>query len=374
MQKYQFKKLLNFNIKCYNIVVIKMKLDLNNAMLTRAYKNYIPQNKVLKPSCEEKYLNYEITSDYKDVIRKIFIKEYEKKHKKVLNIWNDDDHKIINEGIKFLLPLSSTYVSTLSFSINGLVHDDTNNFFSSYNVCILEPLKYHLNDNFLNFNVNDTTIKGSITLSDEAMILINKEYYNTLTKEEKENLRQIYKIYIFEGPLKEAVNKVLQENNYPSLNLINQKKSKYIEDSEVKESALEFINSFAKENHLSKLRLFDIYTSPFLENEADITAASKVKDEAQLIYEIKIYYRNKFYEYLLDLVTLYGLDLNDTEKYYLMSKYANSKKVLEKIVTYLVEKLGFDKYQEIIEKYNKHIIENYESNEKIINSAICRDK
>ena len=57
-----------------------------------------------------------------------------------------------------------------------------------------------------------------------------------------------------------------------------------------------------------------------------------------------------------------------------MSKYANSKKVLEKIVTYLVEKLGFDKYQEIIEKYNKHIIENYESNEKIINSAICKDK
>ena len=84
-----------------------------------------------------------------------------------------------------------------------------------------------------------------------------------LSKEEKEKLISIYKIHLFEGSLKDGVENALHNNNYPYLSLINRKESQYIEDSEIKESALKFINEFAEHNHLSKLRLFDIYTSPF---------------------------------------------------------------------------------------------------------------
>lgn len=345
-----------------------MKLDLSNAILVRAYQNYIPYSKTIKPSCEEKYLNYEQVSDYKKIIRREFIKEYERQTGKILSVWDEEENKIINEGIRKLLPLSSTYVSTLSFSINGLVHDDMNNFFSQYDICVLEPLKYHINDDFVNFNVNDTTIKGSIELSDEAILVIRKELFESLTKEEKEKLISIYKIHLFEGSLKDGVENALHNNNYPYLNLINRKESQYIEDSEIKESALKFINDFAEHNHLSKLRLFDIYTSPFLETTEDKIAQSKVSDEIKLINDIKMYYRNSFYEFLVERSEENGLEITEMDKYYLMSEYANSEEILEKIVTYLIQKIGFNNYGQLISEYNRQLIENYRTNSEIVNS------
>lgn len=343
-----------------------MELNLENTVLVRAYKNYIPYSKIIRPSCEEKYLNYDSTSDYRSIIQKEFIKEYQKQTGKTLNIWEEENYKIIDESIKNLLPLSSTYVSTLSFSINGLVHDDMNNFFSEYNVCIIEPLKYHTSDDFINFNVNDTTIKGSIELSSEAILVIKKEYYESLKEEEKAQLNSIYKINLFEGSLKEAVDTTLKDNNYPSLNLINKRELKYIEDSEEKQSALQFINKFAEDNKLSKLRLFDIYTSPFMELEEDKEAQSKLVDEIENINKIKIYYRNNFYDYLIKIAKDNGMELDEMSEYYLKSEYSNSIDVLEEIVKYILEKVGFNKYSKLINEYNKQLIENYKTNSEII--------
>lgn len=341
-------------------------MNIDNAVLVRAYKNYIPMNKRLNPSCDEMYLKYQSTSDYKSEIKEYVLKEYEKNTGKHLDTWNDNDYQKLEELVLPFLPLSSVYVSTLSFSINGLVHDDMNNFFSEYNVCVIEPLKYHTNDNFVNFTVNDTTIKGSIDLSDHAILLIHKDTYDKLSDTQKKLLNSNYNLEIFNSSLTDTVSNTLKKYGYPSLNLVNSVAKNYIAESENKESAINFINDFAEKNGLSTLRLFDIYTSPFLTEDKDLEAQKKVNDERKLISEIILYYRNKFYDYLLSIAKENGYKMDESKEYYLMSEFRNSQEVLSELVEYLVSTLGLEKLKNIIAIYNQDLIKNYKTNSQII--------
>ena len=66
-------------------------MNIDNAVLVRAYKGFIPMDKELVPSCDSFYLNYEKASDYKATIKKYIMKEYENQTGKTLNPWNEED-------------------------------------------------------------------------------------------------------------------------------------------------------------------------------------------------------------------------------------------------------------------------------------------
>lgn len=70
------------------------------------------------------------------------------------------------------------YRSTVHFTLNGLVSSHMYGNFSNQNFIILEPLSEQLNKaDFGNFCGQDTFIKGSMTLSEKAIIIIKDEVY-----------------------------------------------------------------------------------------------------------------------------------------------------------------------------------------------------
>lgn len=342
-------------------------MNKDNTVLVRAYNHFIPFSKELKPSCDEMYLKLDHFSDHQRVIQKLYIKYYEQTTGETINVWNEEEYAKLKEDITPLLPLTSDYVSTLSFSLNGLVCDDINNFFSKYDVCIIDPLKYHQDDNFISFCVNDTTIKGSVKLSDDAILVIKDETYNLLNDSQKDILNSQYHLEVFNGSLKKGVEEALKKYEYPALDIINSRENKYIADGPEKESAVNFINEYAISNKLSKLRLYDIYTAPKMYEEADIIAQEKISDEIDNSADIKDYYRHNFYEYLVNVASEYGYTIDEVEQYYLYSDFSNSYDVLEELVKYLIERLGFKGYSELIAKYNNDLVNNYKSNAEILN-------
>ena len=92
---------------------------------------------------------------------------------------------LLEQALSEYLPLTSSYTSTLSFSLNGLVPDDMNNKFSDMLVAVIDPIKYHQNEDYVNIDAIDTTIKGSIKTSEEAILVIEQNYFLGLTEEEK---------------------------------------------------------------------------------------------------------------------------------------------------------------------------------------------
>lgn len=342
-------------------------MKLEDIVLVRATKSHLPLNGELRPSCYDRYLKKGDISDYNDLISQK-IKEYQKeKYGKVYKLWEEKDRKEFSEIKKLYSPYTSVYTSTLSFSLNGLVPDDMNNFFSDYKVAVLDPLKPHLDDtDFVNFHVIDTTTKGIMKVSDSAILVIDKTLYESLNSEIKNNLNRYYKIETFEGDLKSAVSHTLRKYGYPALPLIQRVEENYIEDCPEKQSMIKMQEDVAKYLDISTLRLFYLYTSNSLD-EFDQKSQNKIIDEKKNIETVKKYYRDLFYNFLEEKAKMYGLDLEDGERFYLYSKFSNSKTVLSKLVDYVIESCGgLEMFKGVIEEFNNYVLNNYLTNDEIV--------
>ena len=84
------------------------------------------------------------------------------------------------EFLKKLETYALHYRSTIHFTENGLVSSHMYGNFDNKPFIILEPLKNQLESNVRNFAGQDTFIKGNVTLSQDAIIIIRVEYYETL--------------------------------------------------------------------------------------------------------------------------------------------------------------------------------------------------
>lgn len=341
-------------------------MNIENVVLVRAM-GHLPLDGVLLPSCEGKYLIPNEKDAYYYFIRKEIQKLLEKELGRSLNVWEDDDKALLENALKNYLPLTSTYTSTLSFSLNGLVPDDMNNKFSDMKIAVLDPIKYHQNEDYVNIDAIDTTIKGNITCSEESILVIEKDYFLSLSEDIKTNLMSHYKVEIFTGSLKDAVSNILQKYNYPSIPLIQKKESNDILDCEEKESMIDFENSFAQTSNASRLKLQQLYMYPISTmTGVDAIAAEKVQSDFNKNLIVEKYYKDKFYEYLISIAESYGLVLNDEEKFYLFSEFSNGEEVLKKIMAFLIQTRGIDNLGLIIQEYNHYIIENYISNDEIV--------
>jgi len=341
-------------------------MNIDNVVLVRAMNN-LPINGILEPSCSSKYLHIQNKGNYYYLIQREIKRYLESKLQRTLD-FSEEDNKLLKDILKDYLPLTSSYTGTLSFSLNGLVPDDINNKFSDMKVAVIDPIKYHLKDDFVNIDVIDTTIKGRIEVSKEAILLIHRDYFLSLTIEEQEKLAKIYKVELFDDTLKEAILSTLNKYNYPSLSLIQDKTSKDIVDCEHKDSMIAFQSYFAKEKGVSRLKLQQLYTTPLelLSEGVDVVAAEKVQSDFSKNLIVQKYYQDSFYNFLLQKAEQYHMELDEMEKFYLFSEFSKSEEVLEDLVKSLLNKAGMENYKLFIEEYNKMIQDNYFTNDEIV--------
>ena len=341
-------------------------MNIDNVVLVRAM-NHLPLDGVLTPSCEGKYLIPNEKDEYYYLIRREVQKLLEQKLGRSLNVWEDEDKDLLENALRDYLPLTSAYTSTLSFSLNGLVPDDMNNKFSDMKIAVLEPIRYHQNEDYVNIDAIDTTINGSIKVSGDTILIIEKDYYLSLTEEEKINLMSHYKIELFIGSLKDAVTNTLRKYNYPALPLIQKKESRDIIDCEEKESMIVFQDKFAEEHNASRLKLQQLYTYPIYTMDGfDVEAAEKVQSDFNKNLIVEKYYQEKFYEFLMAKAESYGFSLTDEEKFYLFSDFSNKEEVLQTLVETLLKTIGHEAFKKVIQEYNEFIKANYLTNDEII--------
>ena len=231
-------------------------MNIDNVVLVRAMNN-VPLNGELVPSCEGQRLVNDHKSDFHYFLRKCVKNNLEQQLGRELVLYVDSpDEQLMTDAISDYNVLTGDYyTTTLSFALNGLVPDDINNKFTTMKMAVLEPIKNQTDADFITIETIDTTIKGRIKVSSEAILKIEREFFSQLSPEEQENLIENFNVELFDGELKDAINDTLIENGYPVLPLIQKRELNNIEECPEKESMLEFENKFSTAVGASRLRL-----------------------------------------------------------------------------------------------------------------------
>ena len=319
--------------------------------------NIVPKSQTILPISEEPYLtkNYNGANKFINSLSDMLlqsgvipmltdfseegIKQYAEKQEQILEEYS---------------PYTSDYNSTLLFSINGIVPDDINNTFSNKTCAIIEPLMNQINKgNCVSLIPTDTAFKGKMTLSPDAIVLIKKDRYDSLSPEEKERLKSLnLTVEMFEGETKKAIEAKLEENGYTveDLSLSAEK------DHNISRETRKAIDDIAEKKDIAKARYFNILDR----KTSDVDKLDTVKDEASSILKVKEYYQDIFYTYLLNNLPI---DEFEGEKGEILSAEELKKdlmiykdaKVYTDILCSGIKKVGLDKYKDIVTIYNKRL-------------------
>lgn len=125
-----------------------------------------------------------------------------------------EEKQIINEKLKLVLKVER---NTIHFCLNGLVGSHAYGDFSDRPFIIIEPLKYHIDDqNLVTLMPADTFFTDRVVLSDEAVLIIKEEIYDVIKNDpEYQSDLERFKIYVYKGNNeKKAVSDVLNELGY----------------------------------------------------------------------------------------------------------------------------------------------------------------
>ena len=351
-------------------------MNINNVVLVRAMNN-LPLNGELIPSCEGKRLVNDNKSDFYYYMRECVKNHLQQKLGRDLMIFFESpDYNLIENMMHDYIILTGDYYTTsLSFSLNGLVPDDINNKFSNMKMAVLEPIKNQMNANFITIETIDTAIKGRIKTSKDAILLIEHEFFSKLSKIDQTNLFENFNIKFFDDNLKDSVDKTLKENGYPSLPLIQKRELHNIEECAEKESMIDFEDKFSLAVGASRLRLQQLTFHWNGGTNLDETAHDKLIEEHTNTLKIQEYYRNKFYEYMLEKAQKLGIEITGEEKYFLFTEYQESIDVMRSLVDKLINSYGgLENFKQFVCDYNEYIYDNYLTNQQIINFMVMKQK
>ena len=332
-------------------------MNIDNVVLVRV-SNQLPINGELIPSCEGKVLKPDEKLEFTHYIGRIIRREIDKIEKPLTIEEKELLHKQIME--KYRVYTAKNYTSTLSFSLNGMVPDDLNNNFTNKCVAVIDPIKHHVDADFVNVDAIDTTIVGRLKLSEEAILVINEQLFNSLDIATKENLIANYKIELFNSNLREAVDATLKKYNYPSIPLIQSKNENNIGDCAEKMSLVEFENSFAQTVGASRLLLQDLYTNPIYYNDIDRNAHEKVANYNELSNTVLEYHKNQLYNFMIMKAESLNIEISEDEKVYLFYNCSATEEIMEDLINKLINAYGgINNFQVFIAEYNKYAAENY---------------
>ena len=262
----------------------------------------------------------------------------------------DDEHymeeknKEIESITSKYIPYTSNYNSMVLFSLNGIVPDDKeagfgNNTFSNKKCAIIDSLSSHIDD-VISLNPTDTGIKGTVELSNDAVILIEQNTYESLSSDDKNKLKQ-FNVRIFEGNLKESVESYLKgSQRYTCEKLtLSSNKGGYV-DSPTSEKLKATIKQIATEKQISTA-----YHLNIILHNVDINEKLKsVEHEHENIIKTREYYQNEFYKFLFSEMPI-GEELQ-----YCLLNY-NSDVYIDELCD-VIQNFGLENYKKICDKFN----------------------
>ena len=323
-----------------------IKLDIKNIALVRA-TNIIPFDGIVYPISEAPYLKHQRGTAFaygiNDLLRKnskINEEGYWTKSEEERKEMDRQNHEILEQ----YLPYNSDYNSMVLWSLNGLVPDDMNNTFSSKSCAIIESLEEQIHNSEIVSPVpTDTAIKGNVKLSNQAIILINQERYDSLSEKEKKQLESLEQtVQVFDGELQQAVNDSLENSEKYTAEKLSLTRSDqgYIE-SNTKDELIQTIHTIAEDNNIAQVLHWNVLTG---QND-ELDKLKSVKDEFKNGVRVSECYQKTFFTYLFS-----KLDI-DKEVCGNIMRYMESPVYIQELMDE-IEKNGIDQYKEVVTKYN----------------------
>ena len=324
-------------------------MNIDNVALVRA-TNILPYDGILKSISNSPYLCKKNSTEFSfmisDLLKKLGLIPKPDYSRMDEENYLDEYGKEVARIIKEYLPYSSDYNSMILFSLNGLCPDDNehgfaNNTFSNKKCAIIEPLSNHIDD-VISLVPTDTAIKGDVVLSSDSVVLIDKNYYDSLTDENKKRLEGL-NITFFEGNLEIAVNNFLKNSNkyVPEKLSLTRNNNGYI-PSDTSEEQIKNINQIANDYNKPQVLFFNILSK---QND-DLDRLTMVDSEIENSKLVEEYYLKRFLEVLVSKI---GLDESFKNSNIIYDK-DKMKQLSDAINSY-----GIDSYKQLVDSYNKEL-------------------
>lgn len=322
-------------------------MNIENIAIVRA-TDIIPINGKIVPISEAKYIQKSKDTPLAEGIKSLLKREglitpIDYSRLEDAQYMEEKNKEIASITSKYI-PYTSSYNSMVLFSLNGIVPDDKdagfgNNTFSNKKCAIIDSLSSHIDD-VISLNPTDTAIKGNVTLSNDGIILIEKNTYETLSNIDKNNLSR-FNVKLFVGNLKDAVELYLKTSQRYSCEQLALSSSKggYI-DSPTSEELKVTIKRIAEEKQISTAYHLNI----LLHNTDNNDKLKSVENEHENILKIRQYYQNEFYKFLFSEMQV------EEELQYCLLNY-NSDIYIEELCD-IIQKFGLENYKRLCDKFN----------------------
>ena len=321
-------------------------MNIRNIALVRA-TNTIPFDGMVHPISEVPYLKKEKGTTFayamNDLLRKlskINEDDYWTKTEEEQEEINRKNRKILEE----YLPYNSDYNSMVLWALNGLVPDDMNNTFSNKTCAIIESLEEQINKaQIISLVPTDTAIKGNVQLSSQAIILIGKERYASLSLQEKAKLANLtLTVKVFSGELKDAIDTVLKNSGrYTSEQLSLTRSTKGYLESDTSEELIQTIQDIAQSHNIAQVLHWNVLTG----QSDELEKLESVKDEHKNNNTVLECYQKTFFQYLFSKMPIDPRVKSEVWSYIESPVYA--KALCEEI-----ERIGLDEYKRVVKQYN----------------------
>lgn len=290
--------------------------NINNCILIRK-TDILPTNGIIETPLHGYAYSFGKSSYLGDIINSKLRKEYN----------NPEDFTLASKEYHVYF---ETKRRTIHFTINGLVENTMYGNFD-YPYTILEPLKYHINDNSLkSLRVEDTYFDDDIELSSEAIVLMNEEDY--LKIKDKVDLSTM-NIRTYQGIINDAIKNILNSLGYDTFLINNNGYVDGLTPGTKDKEMYDFIRNYAEEYKISQDRHFysDI-------NHEDIIARNEEAIETDKRHVL----------YILD-----NVDADPTLKEEIRILLdENYKEELDKRLELLVNTIGLETIKRLTKEFN----------------------
>lgn len=321
-------------------------MNINNIAIVRA-TNVIPFDGVVRPVSEVPYLKKEQGTEFSfamsDLLKKQGkLKQVDWSKPEEINEINQKNNEILEQYV----PYSSGYNSMVLWALNGLVPDDINNTFSNKDCVIVDGLAEQIEKTeIVSLVPTDTAIKGSVEVSEQGVLFIKKDRYDSLSQTNKERISNLnFSVKIIEGELEEEVRSYLEKSGrYTAETLSLSRKDRGYIESETSNELIKTINDVAEENNIAQALHYSIFT---WESGIDVEKLQSVKDEYKNTWTVINFYKQTFFDYLLPRI-----DIKNSVKANADS-YPESPVYMKDLCDEIEEKVGIEEYKKLLDAYN----------------------
>ena len=320
-------------------------MDIHNIALVRA-TDVIPFDGVVYPVKDKQFIKKETGLGFASEMRSLL------RRKGILKPMNweasDAERQAIDETNNKIaaqyMPYTSMYNSMVLWSLNGLVPDDNATKFSQKSCAIIDGLEEQIEQaDIVSLVPTDTAVKGTVTLSKNAKILISKARYDSLSQQEKDQLAKLnLTVDVFECDLKAAVNTTLMESGrYTAEELRLASEDGGYKASPTSEEVIGTIRSIAQEKDIPQ-QLHDKIFKGLTDGEEKLESVKGEIDQCDIISDV---YKQTFFEYLFS-----KMDIDEDVK--VNAQHNPRSDIHMEELCDEIGRIGIDKYKQILDEYN----------------------